>query len=269
MNWHRIRTIIKKDIREITSNPSVLLPMIMVPLLLCVFIPSFLLFLAFRLDLSMLTGVDLIQRLIPVYDIPAALSSVNEKASYIFLNYTFVPFFMIIPVMMASIIAANSVVGEKERKTLETLLYTPVTNREFLTAKLLSSFIPALLLAWVSFGLFFLVTNVMSLFLKGLFIVQAWIWLPSILLLAPSVSLLGLSVTLFVSLKSKSFMEAQQLSALVVLPLIALIGIQITGVVVFKPFYVVILSAVILLISYLAIGKLGPRFSREKIISTL
>ena len=64
----------------------------------------------------------------------AAVSSVAEQISYIFLNYTFVPLFMIIPVMVASIIAANSVVGEKERKTLETLLYTPVTNREFLTA---------------------------------------------------------------------------------------------------------------------------------------
>ena len=89
------------------------------------------------------------------------------------------------------------------------------------------------------------------------------------LLLAPSVSLLGLSVTLLVSLKSKSFMEAQQLSALVVLPLMILIGIQITGVVVFSPLYVAILSIAIFLISYMAMGKLGPRFSREKIISTL
>ncbi len=48
-------------------------------LLLCVFIPSILLFLASRLDLNMLTGVDLIQKLIPVYDIPAALSSVVER----------------------------------------------------------------------------------------------------------------------------------------------------------------------------------------------
>jgi hypothetical protein len=89
------------------------------------------------------------------------------------------------------------------------------------------------------------------------------------LLLAPSVSLLGLSVTLLVSLKSKSFMEAQQLSAIVVLPLMILIGIQITGVVVFSPLYAVILSIAIFLISYIAMGKLGPRFSREKIISTL
>lgn len=269
MKWHRIKAIIQKDIREITSNRSVLIPMAIVPLVLCVILPAVLIIIAFRLDPGMLTGLDLMQKLISLYDVPAALGSVVEKVSYIFLNYTFVPYFMIIPVMVSSLIAANSIVGEKERKTLETLLYTPVTNREFITAKLLSSFIPAMVLAWTSFGLYFLVANLLSLYLKGIFIVRAWIWLPSMLLLAPSVSLLGLSVTLLVSLKSKSFMEAQQLSAIVVLPLMILIGIQITGVVVFSPLYVVILSIAIFLISYMAMGKLGPRFSREKIISTL
>jgi ABC-type transport system involved in multi-copper enzyme maturation permease subunit len=269
MSWNRVGAIIGKDIREVISNKMVLLPMALVPVLLCVLIPAVLLTLAFSLDISVITGADLLKRIIPLYRIPAVLENPAERVAYIFLNYTFVPFFMIIPVMVSSIVAANSVVGEKERKTLETLLYTPVTNGEFFAAKLLSSFIPAVVIAWVSFILYFLATNAVSLAFRGILILRSWIWLPSMLLLSPAVALLGLSVTLFISIKAKTYMEAQQLSGLVVLPFLALIGVQLAGIVVFNPVYVVILSIGVLVVSYLAITRLGPRFSRERIISTL
>jgi ABC-type Na+ efflux pump permease subunit len=269
MNWNRVNCIVSKDIREVISNKMVLMPMAVVPLLLCVIIPAVLLVLAFSLDVSVITGADLLKRIIPLYHMPAVLENPAERVTYIFLNYTFVPFFMIIPVMVSSIVAANSVVGEKERKTLETLLYTPVTNREFFTAKLLSSFLPAVIIAWVSFILYFLGANAVSLAFRGIIIIRSWIWLPAILLLSPVVALLGLTVTLFISIKAKTYMEAQQLSALVVIPFLILIGVQLAGVVVFNPLYVVLLTAGILLITYLAIVKLGPRFSRERVISTL
>ena len=269
MNWNRVKSIIGKDIREVISNKIVLIPMVVVPLLLCVIVPAVLLILAFSLDISVITGADLLKRIIPLYRIPASLSSPAEQVTYLFLNYTFVPVFMIIPVMVSSIVAANSVVGEKERKTLETLLYTPVTNREFFTAKLLSSFIPAVIIAWISFILYFLGTNAISLGFRGILILRSWIWLPVMLLLSPAVALLGLTVTLFISIKAKTYMEAQQLSGLVVLPFLALIGIQVTGIVVFNPIYVVVLSVGILVVTYLAITRLGPRFSRERIINTL
>lgn len=49
--------------------------------------------------------------------------------------------FAIIP---ASLIAANSLVGEREQNTLEPLLCTPLTDRELLIGKVLSSFIPSM-----------------------------------------------------------------------------------------------------------------------------
>jgi Ni,Fe-hydrogenase I cytochrome b subunit len=83
------------------------------------------------------------------------------------------------------------------------------------------------------------------------------------------VSLLGLSITLLVSRKAKTFMEAQQLSGIVVIPFLVLIFIQLTGLVVFRAVYVIGFAAVLVGISYLIIAKIGPRFDRERVIATV
>ncbi|MGL3150601.1 ABC transporter permease subunit [Microbacterium sp. A82] len=51
------------------------------------------------------------------------------------------PFLRVIPVMTASITASSSFVGEKERRTIEGLLYTPLTYRKLVLAKVLGSVI--------------------------------------------------------------------------------------------------------------------------------
>ncbi|MCF2136477.1 MAG: ABC transporter permease subunit [Candidatus Thorarchaeota archaeon] len=51
-------------------------------------------------------------------------------------------------VVPASIIAANSFVGEKEQRTLEPLLLTPLTDQQIIVGKLLSAFIPCVILIY-------------------------------------------------------------------------------------------------------------------------
>ena len=41
------------------------------------------------------------------------------------LVYLFAPMYLIVPMMVSAVIAADSFVGERERKTLEALLHTP------------------------------------------------------------------------------------------------------------------------------------------------
>mgnify|MGYP006279042887 FL=1 len=269
MNWNRIRGIIKKDLREVTVNSMVVVPMIIVPVLLCIVIPAVVLVVFMKLDINLMTGLELIEKIVPMYAVPEGFTGLTEKIAYVFFNYTFLPFFMIIPVMVSSIIASNAVVGEKERKTLETLLYTPITNREFLAGKLLSSFIPAVLVSFATFIGYFTASNLIFNAFTHMLLIRTLIWIPAVLLLAPAVSLLGLSITLIVSLRAKTFMEAQQLSGVVVVPFLALIFIQLTGLVVFTPLYVIGFSIVLILISYVIIAKIGPKFDRERIISTV
>jgi len=56
------------------------------------------------------------------------------------------PMLGLIAIIPASLIAANALVGEREQNTLEPLLATPLTDRELLTGKVLSSFIPSMAL---------------------------------------------------------------------------------------------------------------------------
>jgi ABC-type Na+ efflux pump permease subunit len=247
----------------------VVMPIVIVPVLLCVLVPAAILLLALRFDTVLFTGVDLVEKLIPMYPVPETMQGSTDRILYVLLNYTFLPLFMVVPIMASSVIASDSIVGEKERRTLETLLYTPVTNREFLMAKMLGAFVPAVLVSWGGFAGYFLVLNLIYWVARNMLILTSWIWLPAILLLSPSVSALGLSVTLIVSLKAKTYMEAQQTAGIIVLPFILLIVAQIAGLLTFKPVYVVALSIAIGLISYWIVARIAPRFDREAIITRL
>jgi len=273
MQWNRIQAVIRKDLREVTANRMVVLPMVIVPLLFCILMPvGFVLaFLLIDPDaiIGNMNGTAMLEKLFSSYPIPADFHTLPLKFLFIFLNYTFIPLFLLIPIMVSSVIAANSVVGEKERRTLETLLYTPITNREFITAKLLSSFFPAVVVSLGGFLLFFLAGNAASYVAGGILAIRSPIWIPVMLLLSPAVSLLGLSVTLSVSLKAKTFMEAQQTAGVIVLPFVLLVVVQVTGLVTFKGWMVVLFALVLLGIDYLLIGRLSPRFSRERILATL
>ncbi|MFW9888026.1 MAG: ABC transporter permease subunit [Candidatus Thorarchaeota archaeon] len=55
-------------------------------------------------------------------------------------------FLMIFGIIPATMISANALVGEREQKTLEPLLATPLTDRELLVGKLLSSMVPSSIL---------------------------------------------------------------------------------------------------------------------------
>ena len=269
MNRDRILAVVKKDIKELTYTKMVLLPIIVVPIIICIVLPAVMVVLLLKIDISGVNGIELFERLFSFYAIPGGFADPASKMLYVFFNYSFLPIFMIIPLMLSSVIAANAIVGEKERKTLEILLYTPLTNRELLAAKLLSSFLPAFFISLFSFLGFFLVTNLIFGLFTGMLLIRSWIWLLGVLIVSPSVSALGLSLTLLVSVKAKTFMEAQQTSGIIVIPFVALIYAQIGGGLVMKPWYLPVFAAVLFLISYAIIGKIGPRFSREKILSTM
>lgn len=269
MNKRRIYAVVKKDIKELWASKMALLPIIVVPILLCIILPVALVIVFLSIDTSVMNGIQMIERLFSFYRIPAGFTDLPAKLLYVFFNYSYLPFFMIVPLMMSSVMAANAIVGEKERKTLEILLYTPITNRELLAAKLLGSFLPAFFLSILSFTGYFIFTNLVFGLFRGMLLVSSWIWFPGILLVSPSVSALGLSMTLLVSVKAKTFMEAQQTSGIVVIPFVALIYAQIGGGLALKPWYLPIFAAALFLVSYVIVSKIGPRFSREKILATM
>jgi ABC-2 type transport system permease protein len=269
MNWSRISAIVRKDVREITANRMVVIPMIVLPVVLCVALPLFTSILAMEYGHAAINGASFIEEIIPHYPVPAELTEVTEQIVYIFLNYTFLPFFMLVPLMSATLVAANAVVGEKERKTLETLLYSPTESRELLVAKALAVFLPAAATTVAAFLAFFVLTNAVGWATRGILLVRSPVWIPGMLLLMPAVVLLGLAVSIMVSLKAKSFMEAQQTAGMVVLPVIALVAGQMSGLVVLSLGMVVLVSILLLVVDVWLITRVAARFEREQVLKTI
>jgi ABC-type Na+ efflux pump permease subunit len=269
MNYRKVGWLVRKDLKEALGNKFVVLPMFILPLVLCVAIPVLLVYLGLELGAIASSGAQSLERLLPLYDIPGRLVDPVERMLYVFLNYTMMPFFIIIPIMLSGVIAANSVAGEKERKSLETLLYTPLSNREFVLGKLLSSFVPSMAVSLVSFLAYFAVSNGAWYALRGSFVLEAVSWIPALLVLSPAASLMALGATLLVSIKAKTFLEAQQSSALVVLPCIVFVAAQLGGLVVISPLAILAAGAVVLALDYVLIMRVAPRFDRERLISTI
>src|SRR5207247_10239886 len=71
----------------------------------------------------------------------------REARIQLFLFQQFLMLFLIIPITGAMALAAHSVVGEKQARTLEPLLATPITTFELLVGKVLGALLPTLAMA--------------------------------------------------------------------------------------------------------------------------
>jgi ABC-type Na+ efflux pump permease subunit len=174
-----------------------------------------------------------------------------------------------LPIMVASTIAAGSFAGEKERKTLEALLYTPTTDRELYIAKLLGPWVAGVAIGILTYIAFVLTTSLTTFNLMGGVFVLNLTWLLLILWVTPAASALGLGAMVLVSSRVSTFQEAYQLGGVVVVPLVLLLLGQIGGVVYFSPWVVFAVGAVLWL---LALGLIiyGARtFQRGALIARL
>src|SRR2546427_7686409 len=57
---------------------------------------------------------------------------------------------LLVPVALSSTSAAFSIVGEKQQRTLEPILATPITDRQFLLGKLIAATVPTIVMTWLT-----------------------------------------------------------------------------------------------------------------------
>lgn len=233
-NWRAMGAIMRKDLRQVAQNKMVWLPMIVVPVMFTVILPLVLILLPsmlspteFEAESNELTSLF---RAMPE-EFKRPLQDMSPIQSWVMLsaNYLFAPMFLIVPLMVSSILGADSFAGEKERKTLEGLLYTPLSDAELIVAKLLVAFIPALVIDIASFLVYGLVVNLAGYRVMGRIFFPVATWWPLVFWVAPAISLAGLGATVLISAKAKGFMEAQQLSGALVLPIVFMMIGQVSG----------------------------------------
>ncbi len=251
MNSRAVWAIARKDIRAIAANMQVWLPTLMIPAILGVIMPAAILIVLTvapeTQGSNMRSLYDLLDRLpTRLQTTLAALPQLNQKFAYLLINYLFAPFFLIIPLMTASVISADSFAGEKERGTLEGLLLAPVDLLSLLTGKALAAFLPAMAVSLLSFVLYGLTANLAGWGLFGRIFFPELNWLPLILLVIPGLALVAILFTVFISARVASFQAAYQLGALAILPALVLLFGQISGVLLLDFWVLTIIGAVLL-----------------------
>ncbi|HET7274130.1 MAG TPA: ABC transporter permease subunit [Longimicrobiaceae bacterium] len=268
MNRRAIGALVMRDLRVVARSRLVLIPLITVPVILLVVLPG-LAALAPSLfgpeELRELQG--LLDKMPPALIAPFAGQSPEQQLVLLILGYLFAPLYLIVPVMVASVIAADSFAGERERRTLEALLYTPTTDAELVLGKMLAPWLAAVAVAWGGFAAYAVVANVAAWPIMGRIFFPTALWWLLVLWVAPAVAALGLGVTVLVSARVQTFQEAYQLGGVVVLPLVLLIVGQATGVLFLSPEVVLALGAGVWLLNAVLLRVAIRSFRRGEILA--
>jgi ABC-2 type transport system permease protein len=275
MNGRAIRAIVRKDISAITASTQMWLPMVIVSGLFVVVFPAAMMIVGmnvhFEQDADTMRLIQTFLGGIPDSAVKAQIAgfgTVGQQLVYLMLNYMLAPLFLIVPTMVTSLVAASSFVGEKEKKTLETLLFSPVREADLFTAKALSAFIPSMAISVGGFLLFALEFTLLGIPLFGRVVLPAPHWLPVVLWLSPALTLLVTFLNVLVSVKVKGFQEAQQVSVIVILPLIFLIYGQIGGIVFMGTALVMLVGLGVFGIDAFLIRAAAKTYNRDKLFGT-
>src|SRR5690606_13395110 len=130
------------------------------------------------------------------------------------------PMLLLVPLMTASVIAADSIAGERERRTLEGLLLTPLSDRELLAAKLLGAWLPAVVIGIGGGVAYAVVADLAALGAVDGLLFPNVLWLLLVFWVGPAMAAVGLGLTVVVSARVTTVQEAFQVAGLVVLPVV-------------------------------------------------
>lgn len=256
------KALIKKDIRGITSNKRLFSVLLIVPLVMTIFLPSvFICITAF----APMDSTDL-QELLTL--LPQEMRAPDLKSSIVNLviNNIIPLFFLLIPIMAASVMAASSFVGEKEKRTLETLLYCPMTLKQIFYGKILAAFLLSMFVSLLSFAAMFLVIEAETFFLMGSLTVPSLSWIPLLLLVSPAVALMAITLIVQGSAKAQTVEESQQRGVFLVLPIILLVAAQFSGLLLINIWILLALGAVCAGIALWMMNKSYKRFCYELLL---
>ena len=265
MNRQRIGALVRKDWLELLRNRQALVPILIVPLIFVVAFPAAIILLGRSGLLADQSDMTDFLDLFPTELVPSQYDDI-QAIVYLALTYMLGPLFLIIPIMLGSITASSSFVGEKERHTLEGLLYTPITNVELVLAKVLVSLIPSVLVTWLAFVTCALVVNILGWPLFDAWFFPNLIWLVMVVALAPLLAFLSVLLIVAVSQRSVTMQSAQSASVFLILPVIALIVSQSAGLVLFNTWLVLAASVVVALLDAALFWFVATRFNRERLL---
>jgi ABC-type Na+ efflux pump permease subunit len=236
MSRRRVMAIITKELRDYGRNRYMLVTTAIIPV------------------------VFLVQPLISILSLPAAAAvPLSRRHELVYM--------LAIPALVPSIIAASSVVAERQQGTLEPILTTPIRGKEFLLAKALAPLLPAVLISYLVYGLFVIIIELFAHPGVAPALLQGPVILAQVIF-TPLLALWSIWVGIAVSTRVSDIRAAQQLSILANLPLVAL-----STLLAFNVIQATLRLAIVLGVALIVIDRLGWRvvsalFDRERLITS-
>jgi ABC-2 type transport system permease protein len=258
----KINTIVRKEWSEVFKNRMVLFTVAFLPLILTAIPLGIIYFASSSADFSTVTG-----------DIPGEFNAFCPEdfsggdCFQVFIVSQFMIMFMIIPLAIPSSISAYSIVGEKVNRSLEPLLATPITTTQLLVGKSLAAVIPALAATWIGFAIFIIGSYIM---IDNPAVVRNFLdtrWLIAIFIIGPLMALSAVSFSIIVSSRVNDPRVAEQVSMIIILPVLAAFFGQMAGIIVLNVNFMIASTFVLGLIDLVLVYLSIRLFQRETIIT--
>ncbi len=252
--------VMRKDLDEVMRNRYIVSSMVTFPLLFSIVIPLLYLFTVpssvTKADVATLS--DLIQGF-------ASMSP--RQAMIVFLVQTNLPFYLLMPGVMPTLIAAYSIAGEKKNGTLEPMLATPAGTSDILLGKTLAAVLPSVLITWASFLVYITLVNSVTSGSYGFTVVPDAQWAIALLVTGPLIAILSVYASIIVSARMSDIRAAQQVSAAIVVPVMGIFILQLFGMITLSLELIVGISAALFVLDVVLITVGTRLFRREEILT--
>jgi ABC-2 type transport system permease protein len=274
MKLRNVLTIASKDWLEVRQNKTAWIPMLIVPVIFIIILPLIftLILPAFNVSPQDVMNSDqdityFIQRMPAQLSQYIDLQKPMQSMLTLMLGIMFAPMFLIMPLMFATTIAAESFAGERERKTMEALLYTPASDADLFVGKLTAAALPSIGLTWIGFLVYTLILNLVpyQYFQRWWFPLPTW-W-PLIFWITPALVILGIALTVLISARVQNFQGAYQISSSLVLLVVVLFAGQMSGVLYLSVGVELLIGLLFWAASAVLIYLAVKTFNREALIS--
>jgi ABC-2 type transport system permease protein len=262
----RLLALLGKELADLRQNRAVFIPAVLTGAF-SILLPFFVAIIVPQLAGERLSDSSDFEIAMEMYRTQPSVRGLDpEGAIQAWIFQQFLVLLVLTPVAGSMSVAAFSVIGEKQARTLEPLLATPLTTLELLSAKVLGSLLPAVAL---TLGCFSAYLAAVAMFAEpGVF--RALLTpasLAIVLVVGPLAALAALQLAVCVSSRVNDPRSAQQIGALIILPIAGLLVMQLTGAFVMTVPVIAVIALVLIALNA-GLMRLGiALFDRESILT--
>jgi ABC-2 type transport system permease protein len=257
----KVKTIVLKEWAEVFKNRMVLFTVAFLPLIFTA-MPLITLAATANLEGDMSSADSPPDEFFG--ELCVGLSEADCTQVYLLNIYTLM--FMMLPVIIPASIASYSIVGEKTAHSLEPILATPITVLELVAGKAIAAIIPAVAVTWIAFGIYVIGAWLMvAPTIFGYLI--APVWLIAVFIVGPLLALMAVAAAIMISSRVTDPRVAEQLSAVVVLPILMLVIGQSVGFILIDRRVVILLGAAVAVLDAGLLYLSVKLFQRETILT--